>query len=112
MIRPLDSVTIKQIEKIVLERIAIVGRVPAIDQLATITHKKSNELAELPKLSPAYAALVDLKPKYIAQLAARLQAFPAHFPNLQSAADYIVGRAETAEIEEIYKRPDNDPEAA
>jgi hypothetical protein len=112
----MDAPTLLEVEKLVIGRIASVGRVPVIDQIAAALQKTPKELAGLPEQLPAYAALLALKPKYVAQLAARLTAYPAHFPTLQSCANYIVDRAEIAEVEEelriLSTPPDDGPKVA
>ena len=116
MAQPLDPYTLQEVEKFVIGRIASVGRVPGTDQIAAALHKTPKELVGLPEQLPAYAALLALKPKYIGQLAARLTAYPAHFPTLQSCANYIVNRAEFAEVEEELAKlstpPDDGPKVA
>jgi hypothetical protein len=112
----MDTALVKHLEKIVLDRIASGAGVPVIDQLAAATGKSPRDLASFRDLSPAYSALAALKRKYIAQLAARVQAYPEHFPTLQSCAAYIVDRAETAEVEEELRKlsepPDDGPKVA
>jgi hypothetical protein len=112
----MDAVTLHKVEKFVIERIASAGRVPVIDQIAAGLGRDRQDVAAVLDQLPAYAALSRLKPKYIAQLSARIIAYPAHFPTLQKCADYIVDRAEFNEVEEELKKlrepPDNGPMAA
>ncbi len=116
MAQAMDAATLKQAERFVIDRIASLGRVPVIDQIAAAIHKTPRDLSALPEQLPAYSALVSLKPQYIAQLASRLNAYPEHFPTLQKCADYIVDRAEFTEVEEELRRlstpPDDGPKVA
>jgi len=116
MAQVIDTATLKQVERFVIDRIASVGRVPVIDQIAAAIHKTPRELSALPEQLPAYAALLGLKPKHIAALAARLNVYPEHFANLQKCADYIVDRAQFADVEaelqQLAAPPDDGPKVA
>jgi hypothetical protein len=100
----LDPETIRAIERTVIERIAIVGRVMVIDQIALALRMKTSDLAALPDRCPPYARLLTLKPKYIALLAAQIPARPEKFSTLQECADYAELLSVQDEIEEISQQ--------
>jgi hypothetical protein len=107
----LHAETIRVIESTVIERIATVGRVMVIDQIALALRIKPADLAPLPDRCPGYARLLPLKPKYIALLAAEIRARPGKFSTLQECADYaelLSVQEEIKELSDQLKGPDND----
>jgi hypothetical protein len=100
----LDAATIRDIEKAVIERLASVGHIMVIDQIALALGLKARDLADLPNRCPAYGRLIALKPKYIARLASEIPARPGKFSTLEACADYAEILAVEDELNELTQQ--------
>jgi hypothetical protein len=112
----LDAATIRDIEKVVINRLATVGHIMVIDQIAAALGVGARQLADLPERCPAYARLTALKPKYIARLASEIPARPVKFSTLEACAEFAEILAVEDELHELSQQlrgPDGDgPKAA
>jgi hypothetical protein len=108
MAQILDTAAIREIEKFVIDRLITVGRVPVLDQIALALHRKPADLSDLPDRCPAYFRLLDLKPKYIAQLAESIRAAPARFSTLEFCADQAEIQSVEDELSQQLKGPNGD----
>lgn len=104
-----DNATLADLEKLVLERISTVARVPVVDQIASGLHSSQGHISRLLVACPAYTKLLEAEPKYIKQLASDMRGSPQFYKTLQDCANNVDARESLnaqASMEGVLRDPD------